>query len=94
MGECDFKTLSLNGQRKELIKVPTPSQEEFKAQNYKSDEWPITHEMLYEALNSNWFASFWSTSLKKKYVIKNALFVLKIFFFCKIEIDFFLKHFY
>ena len=50
LGKYEYKTLSLHGYRKPIIKPATPTAEEVKAFNFKGDEWPITQSMLYEAI--------------------------------------------
>ena len=50
LGQYEYKTLSLHGYRKPIIKPATPTAEEVRAFNFKGDEWPITQSMLYEAL--------------------------------------------
>jgi hypothetical protein len=36
--------------KKKIIKPVTPTEEEFNAQNFKGEEWPITQSMLNDAL--------------------------------------------
>ena len=50
LGNREYKLLNLSGYKKPLIKPPSPSTEELKAQGFKGDEWPITQEMLNDAL--------------------------------------------
>ena len=50
LGKYEYKTLNLNGLKKPIIKPLTPTEEEFKAQDFKGEEWPITQRMLSEAL--------------------------------------------
>lgn len=40
--------MSLKGAKKALLKPVTPSAEELKAQRFKGNDWPITHDMLYD----------------------------------------------
>lgn len=47
LGSSDFKTLSLKGSKKAVLKPQTPSNDELKAQRFGHD-WPITHDMLYD----------------------------------------------
>lgn len=46
------KKLYLDGQKKNLIKQPSVTQEEFEAQNNTGEYWPITQEMLNSLLNN------------------------------------------
>ena len=52
LGPFEYKSLSLHGIRKQIIKPKSPNTEEIKTQDYKEDEWPITQDMLQMALES------------------------------------------
>jgi hypothetical protein len=48
LGSSDYKTLSLRGAKKAVLKPVTPSAEELKAKRFNGDDWPVTHDMLYD----------------------------------------------
>ena len=50
LGRYEYKRLALTGYKKPIIKPATPSIEESKAIDFQSEDWPITHEMLTDAL--------------------------------------------
>ena len=43
--------LNLSGLKKQIIKPKTPTDEEYRAQSFKGEEWPITQRMLSDALD-------------------------------------------
>ena len=52
LGKYEYKMLNLNGLKKPILKPKTPTDEEYRAQNFKGEEWPITQRMLSDALEN------------------------------------------
>ena len=52
LGKYEYKRLGLKGRKKPVLKPATPNSDEMRARYFNGDEWPITHEMLNEALKA------------------------------------------
>ena len=48
LGKYEYKRLTLTGYKKPIVKPPSPTT---RALDFISEDWPITHDMLAEALD-------------------------------------------